>query len=185
MLQSYKDRLNSNIFKNIFPEEVLDVEYFEELKDKTINSYSEIKQANHGFQVNDVIAYDAKKGYYKPLATKDTKNIIGIVSSVKNNNIFTLMTEGRFEYSSLSFTDTTILYLSDKQAGKMVHYKDIENTSYIPIAIYTDNSIIVNILDGVFGAPLAPYENIQNPSENFEHYDNSELQEVIDTIIGV
>jgi len=182
---SRKDRLNSNIYANIFPEEVLNVDYIEKLKENTIISCNEVRQENHGFQINDVVAYNSKDGYFKPLATKNTRDIIGVVSSVRNENIFTLMTEGRLEYPSSPFTDTTILYLSDKQAGKMVHYKDIENTSYIPIAIYTDRSIIINILDGVFGAPLAPYGNVQELPENFEHYDTSELQEVIDTIIGI
>lgn len=184
MSQSYKDRLNSNIFKNIFPEEVLDVEYFEELKNKTIRSYHEVKQIGHGFQVNDVVAYDTKKGYYKPLASANTKDIKGIVSKVRNADIFTLMDEGQLPYPHLNFVDTTILYLSDKNPGQLCHYKDIENMTYIPIAVCAGDSIIINILGGASGTPLAPYEPKTEAPDDFEPYSQQDLDDIIAILWG-
>lgn len=111
--------------------------------------------------------------------------IVGIVTSIKSKDIFTVMDEGYLNWLHLDFDDTTILYLSDKNPGKMCHYREIDNMTYIPIAIYTDDSIIINILDGVSGSKLAPYEKPVSDTQDFENYTQAELDSVVTAIWGV
>lgn len=176
-------RLNSNIYKNIFPEEVSDMEYINKIIDDMPNTSESVKQNNHGFAVGDVVYFDAATGVYqKALAENSDKAIVaGVVSKVKNSNIFTLMTTGIIEYQHLDYVDTSILYLSDKIPGKLVHYTAINNKIYIPIAIYADNKFIINIQQGTIGDELAPYEP---EITNFDTYTMSELDDVINLIKG-
>lgn len=179
------DRLNSNIYKNIFPEEVIDLEYIEQLKSKTRHFISEVIQEDHGLSVNDVVSIRNNK--YVPAIANDIykfEAIQGIVSSVRNKDIFTLVSRGRLPYQNVSFNDTTVLYLSDKNPGKVCHYKEIDNMTYIPIAIYTDGSIIINIMDGTTGAPLAPYDKNQEETQKFESYTQADLDDIIGILWG-
>lgn len=178
-----KQRLNSNIYKNIFPSEVMDVEYLEDLRNRTLLSVSEIKQDNHGFNVGDVIT--RRDGIYVLAIADDThktEKIYGVVTAVRTESIFTLMDSGKLPYAHLDFEDTTILYLSDKNPGKMCHYREIDNMTYIPIAVYTGNSIIINILDGATGAFLYPYGASENNTQDFENYTQAELDNVVNVI---
>lgn len=182
-----KERLNSNIFKNIFAEPVYDLGRIEELEKNCIRSNKEVKQLNHGFHIGDVLSL--RDGHYALAVADDvhrTERICGIVTFVRSESIFTLMDSGRLPYEHLDFKDTTILYLSDKNPGKMCHYKEIDNMTYIPIAIYTEDSIIINILDGASGTFLHPYdERIDDDTQNYENYTQAELDSAIATIWSI
>lgn len=177
-----KDRLNSNIYKNIFPEEVLDINFIETLKANTIHSSQEIKQKNHEFSVGDVLM-KVNNQYVRAVANDSlkTNRICGIVSAIRSTDIFTLIDSGQIPYPHQFFNDTTVLYLSDKVPGQLCHYKDIDNMTYIPIAIYTDNSIIINILEGTNGAPLAPYDTLPEEAQKFERYSIADLNDIINS----
>lgn len=108
---------------------------------------------------------------------KEISTIVGIVTAVKSKDIFTVIDQGYLDWPHLDFDDTTVLYLSDKIPGKTCHYREIDNLTYIPIAIYTDNKIIINILDGATGAPLLPYKDVSY-TQDFESYTQAELDTV-------
>ena len=175
-------RLNSNIYKNIFPEVVTDMEYINKIIGNIPTSTASIHQDNHNLQIGDVVYLDDDKLYKKALAENTNKsNVVGVVSKVNSSNVFTLMNTGKVDYQHLDYTDTSILYLSDKIPGKLVHYSNISNTIYIPVAIYADNKIIVNIQQGSVGDTLAPYEQ---EVTNFETYDIQDLDDIINQTIG-
>ena len=175
-------RLNSNICKNIFPEVVTDMEYINKIIDNIPTSTASIHQDNHNLQIGDVVYLDDDKLYKKALAENTNKsNVVGVVSKVNSSNVFTLMNTGKIDYQHLDYTDTSILYLSDKIPGKLVHYSNISNTIYVPVAIYADNKIIVNIQQGSVGDTLAPYEQ---EITNFETYDIQDLDDIINQTIG-
>ena len=175
-------RLNSNIYKNIFPEVVTDMEYINKIIDNIPTSTASIHQDNHNLQIGDAIYLDDDKLYKKALAENTNKsNVVGVVSKVNSSNVFTLMNTGKIDYQHLDYTDTSILYLSDKIPGKLVHYSNISNTVYVPVAIYADNKIIVNIQQGSVGDTLAPYEQ---EISNFETYDIQDLDDIINQTIG-
>ena len=176
------NRLNSNIYKNIFPEVVTDMEYINKIIDNIPTSTASIHQDNHNLQIGDVVYLDDDKLYKKALAENTNKsNVVGVVSKVNSSNVFTLMNTGKIDYQHLDYTDTSILYLSDKIPGKLVHYSNISNTVYVPVAIYADNKIIVNIQQGSVGDTLAPYEQ---EISNFETYDIQDLDDIINQTIG-
>ena len=91
------------------------------------------------------------------------------------------MDTGKIEYQHLDYVDTSILYLSDKIPGKLVHYSNINNKTYVPVAIYADDKIIVNIQQGSIGDKLAPYIP---ESSNFEKYEQQDLDDIVTQIIG-
>ena len=170
-------RRNSNIYKNIFPEEILNMDYLNKSMTNTITSTNDIRQENHELSVGDFVYLDDDNRYKKALAENSIKsNVKGIVSRITGPNIFTLMNSGKMEFNHLDYTDTTILYLSDKIPGKVVHYSEIDNTIYIPVAIYIDNNIIINLQQGSIGDTLAPYEQEE---QIFEVYTEEELNDVI------
>lgn len=174
-------RTNSNIYKNIFPEEITNIDYINNFISNTPTTIYDVTQNNHGFTIHDVIYLDANGLYQKAIAEDSEKAFaIGIVTNVFDNNTFTLMKSGRFNYKHLEYDDTSILYLSDKIPGKLVHYTEISNMVYVPIAIYTDNSIIINIQQGSIGSELAPYTN----DIEFDFYSQSELNDVVNQIVS-
>lgn len=175
-------RLNSNIYKNIVPEIVSDMEYINKIIDNIPTSTASIHQDNHNLQIGDAVYLDDDKLYKKALAENSNKsNVVGIVSKVNSPNVFTLMNTGKIDYQHLDYTDTSILYLSDKIPGKLVHYSNISNTVYVPVAIYAGNQIIVNIQQGSVGDTLAPYEQ---EITNFETYNKQDLDDIINQTIG-
>ena len=86
------------------------------------------------------------------------------------------MKSGKVTFDTLDYNDTTILYLSDKTPGKAVHYSEISNTIYIPIAIYIENNIIVSLQQGSIGDVLVPYEKEE---QDFENYTEQDLNDII------
>ena len=89
------------------------------------------------------------------------------------------MDSGKIPFSHLNFNDTTIFYLSDKTPGKAVHYSEISNTIYIPVAVYIENNIIINLQQGSIGDVLTPYEEEE---QSFETYTEQELNDVVNLI---
>lgn len=171
-------RLNSNIYKNIFSEEVFNMDYLNKSFANVITSTNDIRQENHGLSVNDFVYFDSTDNKYKKaLAEESTRaNVIGIVSKVAGPNVFTLMKSGKVAFDTLNYNDTTILYLSDNTPGKAVHYSEISNTVYIPIAIYIENNIIVNLQQGSIGDVFVPYEKEE---QDFENYTEQDLNDII------
>lgn len=183
-INSYHSRLNSNIYKNIFPETILNMEYILNIINNSKNESEYVIQENHNFELYDVVYKDSNGIYYKSQAINSLScSVDGIITEVSSKDSFTVSLSGMFPYEHQSFKDTTILYLSDKYPGKIVHYYNIENKIYIPIAIYANNNIIINIQNGSSGVYLSSYEEY-NENQNFENYTYSELKEVIDTIKG-
>lgn len=171
-------RLNSNIYKNIFPEEVFNMDYLNKSFANVIASTNDIKQENHGLSVNDFVYFDTTDNRYKKALAEDSTraNVVGLVSNVAGPNVFTLMKSGKVTFDTLDCNDTTILYLSDKTPGKAVHYSEISNTVYIPIAIYIENNIIVSLQQGSIGDVLVPYEKEE---QDFENYTEQDLNDII------
>ena len=174
------NRLNSNIYKNIFPEEVINMDFINKSLANTIISTEDIRQDNHGLSVKDFVYLDDDGLYKKALAEESTRaNVVGIVSKVAGPNVFTLMDSGTIPFNHLDYKDTTILYLSDKIPGKAVHYSEISNTIYIPVAVYIEDKIIIHLQQGSIGDILAPYEEEE---QSFETYTEQELNDVINQI---
>ena len=174
------NRLNSNIYKNIFPEEVINMDFINKSLANTIISTEDIRQDNHGLSINDFVYLDDDGLYKKALAEESTRaNVVGIVSKVAGPNVFTLMDSGTVSFDHLDYNDTTILYLSDKIPGKAVHYSEITNTVYIPVAVYIEDKIIIHLQQGSIGDILAPYEKEE---QSFEAYTEQELNDVVNQI---
>ena len=171
-------RVNSNIYKNIFPEEVFNMDYLNKSFANVIASTNDIRQENHGLSVNDFVYFDTTDNRYKKALAEDSTraNVVGLVSNVAGPNVFTLMKSGKVTFDTLDCNDTTILYLSDKTPGKAVHYSEISNTVYIPIAIYIENNIIVSLQQGSIGDVLVPYEKEE---QDFENYTEQDLNDII------
>ena len=171
-------RVNSNIYKNIFPEEVFNMDYLNKSFANVIASTNDIRQENHGLSVNDFVYFDSTDNRYKKALAEDSAraNVVGLVSNVAGPNVFTLMKSGKVTFDTLDYNDTAILYLSDKTPGKAVHYSEISNTVYIPIAIYIENNIIVSLQQGSIGDVLVPYEK---EKQDFENYTEQDLNDII------
>ena len=143
-----------------------------------IASTNDIRQENHELSVNDFVYFDNIDNKYKKALAEDSAraNVVGLVSNVAGPNVFTLMKSGKVTFDTLDYNDTTILYLSDKTPGKAVHYSEISNTIYIPIAIYIENNIIVSLQQGSIGDVLVPYEKEE---QDFENYTEQDLNDII------
>ena len=175
-------RLNSNIYKNIFPEEIFNMDYLNKSMANTIISTEDIKQDNHNLSINDFVYLDDDGLYKKALAEESTRaNVKGIVTKIAGPNVFTLMDSGKIEFDHLDYNDTSVLYLSDKIPGKAVHYTEITNTIYIPVAIYIENNIIINLQQGSIGDVLAPYEE---EKQSFEIYTEQDLNDIINQLVN-
>lgn len=174
-----KSRLNSNIYKNIFAYEPLDYGFVLDKMENTITSFNEICQPNHGFEINDVVYISEDGTYGKALADGTIRsNVAGIVTKIASDSIFTVTHVGTVDYEKLPYTDTSILYLSDRRAGKLGHYLDMYDKIYIPVGIYVGSKMVINIQEGVAGTYLQPYSN----DSRFESYTPEELNNVIETV---
>lgn len=175
-------RTNSNIYKNIFPEVVSNMSYINDMIDNTPTTVSDIIQENHGLELYDVVYLDAEGKYQKAIAEDSEKVMVaGMVTKVSSHNVFTLMTTGKFPYNHMDHNDTSILYLSDKDPGKLIHYTEIQNTVYVPVAVYTGDSIVINIQQGSIGSAMAPYTE---DNMDFDLYTQDELNYVVNQIVS-
>lgn len=171
------NRLNTNIYKNIFPEEPFDMSYIADTMDNTITTTNDIKQESHNLSIYDVVYLDTDGKYKKAIAENSKRGFpVGVVSGIPSPHVFTLITTGLVQYDRVyTYDDTSILYLSDKEPGKLVHYEEIDNTIYIPIAVYTNQGIIVNILQGSIGNKMLPYEQTVQTFEPYSLYEINQL----------
>lgn len=176
-------RLNSNIYKNLFPELTLDMDIIWEKMQITPSSFNEILQPDHGFQVNDILYKISDNKYRKAIADGTNKSkVAGMVTKVDSKDKFTIMDVGIYPYMHLPYKDTSILYLSDKKAGALGHYLDMYDKIYIPVAIYADDKIILNIQGGISGTLLQPYSENDITME-FETYQQEDLDDIIKTVL--
>lgn len=176
------NRKNTNIYKNIFPEEVFNMDMAYECEKQFEKTVFEITQENHKFAVGNVLCL-IDGVYYKARAEDSPRCFpVGIVSRVLDENRFQLMKSGMMPYKEQTFTDTTILYLSNLVAGAMGHYKHVSNKIYVPVALYIGGKILINIQDGSIGNELEPYDEYGDAL--FEPYEESELNECISTVLG-
>lgn len=177
-----ENRKNTNIYKNIFPDEPFDMDVAYKYEQQLEKVVLDITQEKHGFAVGNVLC--VIDGVYKKARAEDSPlgHPVGIVCKVISENEFQLMKSGTMPYKEQSFTDTTILYLSNLVAGGLGHYKYITNKVYVPVAFYLDGKIIVSIQQGSAGSDLAPYEEYENVS--FEPYTESELNDCVAIVLG-
>lgn len=176
------NRLNTNIYKNIFPEDIFNYEQIIELQESAPTTLQDITQEKHGFIVGNIISCVNGK-YQKAIAENSEQGLpLGIVAAVHNENVFTLLSTGVFNWKQYNYEDTSVLYLSDTIPGTLVHYSQIKNNVYVPVAVYINNNqILLNLQDTTVGAPMAPYEQY---SQNFDTYDKTELDEIIQHAIS-
>lgn len=169
-------RLNSNIYKNIFPKESFDISCINESMN-TLVTTNDIQQISHGLSLYDVVYLDTDGKYKKAIAENSKRATpVGVVTKITSPDIFTLITTGMMTYDSVyNYDDTGVLYLSDITPGKLVHYQDIQNAIYVPVAIYTNQGIIVNILQGSIGDALMPYDEFVEPFETYTLFELNEL----------
>ncbi len=179
------NRVNSNIYKNMFPYEPFDIKPLQNLIEITPAKYQEIYQKGHTLQRHIVVYKDGNE--YKPAIASEENPVIpaGIIVDTRVD-FFTLYERGPiYDVEGLDpslLQESTILYLSDKEAGKLVSYTELENNVYIPVAIYTNNCILVNIQEGNVGFPLTPYEEYTPPE--FEPYQQSDLDDIVGVIFN-
>lgn len=176
------NRLNTNIYKNIFPEDVFDYGRIMTLQETAPTTLQDITQENHGFIVGNIVSCVNGK-YQKAIADNTEQGIpLGIVAAVHNENVFTLLSTGIFNWKQYNYEDTSVLYLSDTIPGTLVHYSQIKTNIYVPVAVYINNNqILLNLQDKTVGAPMAPYEQY---SQNFDTYDKTELDEIVQHAIS-
>lgn len=170
------DRLNSNIYKNIFPETIFNMDIINRIKDGLMKEFITVVQEKHGFSLYDVL-YIKDNTYYKAIANPNNYyEPIGIVYRIYDDNRFDLLTTGMTEYEKVELNDSGILYLSDTNPGKLVTYNQILNDTYVPIAIYADKNIMINIQQGSTGMKMSPYNEYES---SIEQYSQEELDSTI------
>ena len=173
-------RRNSNIYKNIFPHTVED--YYDIIaKENDIkNTIVQVQQYAHGLSKYDIVYCDEYGAMQKALAMDGiSANALGIISEVKDNYEFSLMTSGRIP-ADITIEGSSIIYLSDTEPGKMVSYQDIKNGIYIPVGYYVGGAIVVNVQQGSIGGELKPYHE---PFYNIETYTEQEINDTINQIV--
>ena len=154
-----QDRVNTNIYKNIFEQFVFDLF---DLQNKLVNDpyerISNVFQIDHGFELYDVIKINENGTYKKAIATEEDYDAVGIVSEIINKNEFIITTHGQIDYEFVSASDSTVLYLSDSEPGKLVTYEDITTEFYTPIGFINGDKIMINIMDSSVGNTLKKYQ---------------------------
>lgn len=171
-----KNKSNSNIYNNIIPEDTDSLTVIDMLNKGMIKITETVKQTNHGFKVNDVICFIDGK-YYKAIAEDSNYGKpIGMIKYINSENSFTYAKAGFIDINDNNYTESSIMYLSDKIPGKLVPYSEIENKIYIPVGFYTDNKILINIQKGTMGEKMIPYHKYE---KKFDNYEESELDEII------
>lgn len=154
-----QDRVNTNIYKNIFEQFVFDLfDLQNKLANDPYERRSNVFQIDHGFELYDVIKITENGLYKKAIATEEDYDAIGIVSEIINENEFIITTHGQIDYEFVSVSDSTVLYLSDSEPGKLVTYEDITTEFYTPIGFINGDKIMINIMDSSVGNTLKKYQ---------------------------
>ena len=166
-------RVNTNIYKNIFPENIFDMQnsnYFDYIPKTKI-----ILQHNHGFNLYDINIYKLSKA-----DNVQTSFVDGIVTKIIDNNLFEVTTSGLVNYIyDASNKNTSTLYLSDTEAGKMTDIDKITGDIYVPVGYNINNKFIFKTKDGSIGIKPVEYTNNTN---NPVAFTNQEIQDIIQEV---
>lgn len=121
-------RVNSNFYKNVNPESIYEYQDFTRFT-------HQVYQENHGLQKGDPIYFNET---YKKTTIDISRNVIGIVSNVVNENVFEYQTSGLIK--DITFANPgEILYLNENG----VSFKSAKIVK--PLGYQTLNGIMVNI----------------------------------------
>lgn len=180
-----QDRVNTNIYKNIFDSFLFDLYNLQIVLNGVYKRETTIFQYNHGFSVYDLLRLNNSGLYEKGLAIESKYDIIGMVSKILNQNEFILVTYGPIE-TNLNFTsDSGILYLSDTQEGKFCTYEELESDFYTPIGFYTGNTITLSILDSSVGDVLKKYhDTVYEHEQDLPHITEQDKQDIIQGVLN-
>lgn len=178
-----ENKKNTNIDRDIFGRTVFRFDYLNVTPDKLLTP-EDVVQENHGLHKHDVVCLTSDGKYERAIAiVTDFNPPVGIIADVYDKDTFTLVTTGAIPWTTLDCKDTTILYLSDTTPGALVQYQEITSMVYVPVAVYTNNRILIRIEQGSTGSKLAPYSTYQ---DDFEKYTKQELDDIIaQTVTGV
>lgn len=168
-------RLNSNIYKNVFPNEALNYELIAKIKQEIMQTV--VTQNNHGLTKGKFVFMDSD-GLFKISCadTSSTSAVDGIVSDVKDANNFVLQKSGKYPWYDLGWEETTIAYLSDTEPGGIKHYQNIKTSIYTPVGIFAGDCIIICPQQSSEGIAIREYDN---ESWTFESYTGDELNDTI------
>ncbi len=146
-------RLNSNQYIDSETDNVFEIDdkYFEDLSNT--NKITVYKK-NHGFSKYNILTFVNGNYTLAKSDSKDTSIIYGIVSNVINNDAFELLSAGELELSQelsqmLKNKKSSVLYLSNKVAGKITLFEDITGNIFVPIGFYNKNKIIIRLDNGI------------------------------------
>lgn len=184
-------RSNSSIYRNTEPEELIDGDFLFNAFNENLRSEDDVKQNNHGFIPGDVIYKDTNGKYKKAIADGTEKSLaIGIVNHVNSINTFGIQWAGPLKMNfDWQHPESSIMYLSDTEPGKLKFYGDIQNRVYVPIAVYMHDHIIVSMHGGTVGMEYIYYpDNI--PEEHgagpaIERYTDYEKSSLINDAIAL
>ena len=176
-------RKNSNIYKNEYPYIPSDITYIMDAMSQSQEYEDDIVQSNHGLAVGDVVYYHDGL-YRKALAEiSERANAYAIVYRVNTKDSFAIQRAGMSDIQlPWDKTDSVIMYLSDTEPGKLVHYSVIQNKIYVPCAVWTDQGIIINMATGTIGNEYKPYGEIAGLE--VDPYSQSELDETVGLVLG-
>lgn len=180
-----QDRVNTNIYKNIFDSFLFDLYDFQTIFNDPYKQETTTFQYNHGFRVYDLLRLNQNGLYEKGIATESKYDIIGMVTKVLNDHEFILTTYGQIK-TNISFdSDSGILYLSDTQEGKFCSYEELTSNFYTPIGFYTGNTITLNILDSSVGEVLKKYhDTIYEYEQSLPYITETEKQDIIQEVLN-
>jgi hypothetical protein len=180
-----QDRVNTNIYKNIFDSFLFDLYNFQTILNGPYKQETTIFQYNHGFQIYDLLRLNQSGLYEKGIATESKYDVIGMVTQILNNHEFVLTTYGPIETNISFSSDSGILYLSDTQEGKFCTYEELASNFYTPIGFYTGNTITLNILDSSVGDVLKKYcDTVYEHERNLPYITETDKQDIIQEVFN-
>lgn len=182
------ERVNSNIYKNLFETILYDLFYIQEQMYYPYHKDNTITQFNHGFVLYDIISLCPNGLYKKSLATEELYNAIGVVTQVINQDNFVLSTYGEFNASDFNInnitSDSGILYLSETNAGTLTHYERINNKFYTPVGFKNHNKVVINILDSSIGDTLLTYKDNIFVQNSLTFLTNNDLEDIVQEVLN-
>lgn len=179
-----QDRVNTNIYKNIFENILFDLYEIQNNITGVYKQENTIFQYKHNFDLYDLVYRDNNGLYKKGLANEEQYGVIGIISKIVNANEFVLLTFGQIEIDYNFSSDSGILYLSDTEPGKFCTYEELTTNFYTPIGFYTGNTITLNILDSSVGDVLKKYHDQIYDQETFAYLTEPEKQDIIQEVLN-
>lgn len=180
-----QDRVNTNIYKNIFDSFLFDLYNFQTILNGPYKQETTIFQYNHGFQIYDLLRLNQSGLYEKGIATESKYDVIGMVTQILNDHEFVLTTYGPIETNISFSSDSGILYLSDIQEGKFCTYEKLTSNFYTPIGFYTGNTITLNILDSSVGDVLKKYcDTVYEHEQDLPHITETDKQDIIQEVFN-